>query len=107
MPDRVSVVSLIISTNLFPFLAYSIRNIPVNIPIGQEINKDKNVIIKVVIIAGNKETFSVVYSKANREGFICGIPFIKIYPIIINKIEKVKNAESITRVLISLLNLVN
>lgn len=78
-----------------------------NIPIGDAIIKAKKVIIRVVIIAGSKETFSVVYSKANNEGFIYGIPLIKIYPIIANKVEKVAKAENITIPLINLLSLFN
>ena len=78
-----------------------------NIPIGEATNNAKQVIIRVVIIEGNKDTFSVVYFKANKEGFICGIPFIKIYPIIIKSIDRVINAENITIPLINLLNLFN
>lgn len=76
-------------------------------PIGAAINKDKNVIIKVVTTAGNKDTFCVLYSKANNEGFIYGTPLIKIYPMIINSIEKVENPEKNTSPLINLLNLFN
>lgn len=65
----------------------------------------KNVIISVVIKAGNKDTFFVVYSRANREGSKKGMPLIKIYPIIIKSMEKVARAENITIPFINLLKL--
>jgi hypothetical protein len=59
----------------------------------------------VVIIAGNSDTFSDVYLKSNKDNFKCGIPLNKIYPIIKNRIPKVKKADALTTNLVILLNL--
>ena len=45
--------------------------------------KDKRVIVTVFIMAGSIETFSLLYSRANREGFKLGMPLISIYATII------------------------
>ena len=59
---------------------------------GDAIIRDKNVIIKVVIIAGKSDTLFVVYFKANKDGFMWGTPFIKTYKIIDNNIPNVRKA---------------
>ena len=78
IPESVSVVRRITSTNLFPFPAYSTRKIAEKIPNGTAISKESSVMIIVLIKAGIKEAFSDVYSNANKDGLICGTPLIRI-----------------------------
>ena len=78
IPVNVSAVIRIIPTSLFPLFAYSTRYIAENIPIGAEKRSDNNVIDIVFIIAGIIDTFSELYSHANKSGVRFGIPLINI-----------------------------
>ena len=78
IPARVSVVVLTSLTSGFPFFAYSVRYTAEKTPIGTAKISDISVKVKVFIIAGIIETFSLVYFHAKSEGFIFGIPFIRI-----------------------------
>jgi len=60
--------------------------------------------IIVVIIAGNKDILSVVYSNWNNDGFKLEIPFIKMCETIEKRIPNVINADNFT---VSLRNLLN
>jgi hypothetical protein len=72
--------------------AYSTRYIADEIPSGTAINKEINVTSIVFTIAGNKDTFSELYSSSKRSNERLGIPLISIYPIRENKIAIVIKA---------------
>ena len=63
MPDSVSVVSRITSTNLFPFPAYSTRKMAEKMPKGMAMSSDKSVMITVLMRAGTTDAFSEEYSR--------------------------------------------
>jgi hypothetical protein len=98
IPDRVSVVNLIIGTSLLFFFEYSTRYIAENIPSGAAMRSDKAVIVKVFTRAGNKETLSELYSSANRSQDRFGIPFMRIYPIIATAVQTVTAAKLYTMI---------
>ena len=60
IPESVSVVRRITSTNLFPFPEYSTRKIAEKIPNGTAIKRESIVITIVLISAGTTEAFSEV-----------------------------------------------
>ena len=92
IPVSVSAVTRTTDTSLFPFFAYSTKYTAAKIPKGPATKRD-NIIMKIVlIIAGNIETFSELYSSSNNCGVKCGTPFIKIYPTIKISVTAVKIA---------------
>lgn len=71
---------------------------------GVAIINVRNINIKVVIIAGNKDTFSIVYSGKNNDGLKLGIPLINMYAIMKKSTLNVINAADFTAYFKSLLN---
>ena len=78
IPVNVSAVIRTISTILLPFFAYSVRYTAEKTPIGTAKIRAISVKVTVFIIAGIIETFSLVYFQAKSDGFILGIPFIRM-----------------------------
>ena len=61
-------------------------------PSGAAIRSDSSVISIVVTIAGNSETFSVVYSSSNSDGVRYGIPLARMYTTMNTSMQTVISA---------------
>ena len=69
-----------------------------NIPIGTTITSASAVSNSVLIMDGSMDTFSELYSHANRSGVRCGTPFTRMYTIINPKTSTVISAASEVRI---------
>ena len=78
IPLKVSAVTRTTSTILLPRLAYSTKYIAAKIPKGVAINRASTTIIKVSSMAGNMETFSVLYSSSKSLRLKFGKPCHRI-----------------------------
>lgn len=78
IPDKVSTAKLSNRFTLLVFFAYSSMYIAVNIPIGSASANENAINIIVVIREGIRDTFSLVYCRANKEGLICGRPITRM-----------------------------
>ena len=96
MPESVSVVRRMTSTNLFPLFAYSTRKIAEKIPKGTAMISESRVIAMVLTKAGTTDAFSELYSRENRDGVMCGTPLIRMYAIRKISTANVMTAASIT-----------
>ena len=97
IPESVSVVRRMTSTNLLPLPAYSTRKIAEKIPKGMAMIRESSVMITVLMRAGTTDAFSEEYSSENRDGVMWGSPFTRMYTIRKISTAKVMTAASITR----------
>ena len=75
------------------------QNIVDDIPNGTAIISDNSVISMVLINAGINETFSELYSHANKFRLMCGTPFMSIYPTKNKNTAAVTPAQNLTKYL--------
>ena len=98
IPERVSVVSLIIFTTFPDFPAYSVRYTAENTPTGTAITSDSTVMITVFMMAGIIDMFAVLNFHWKSDRCMFGIPLTSMYPTRASRTPTVMTAESCTSI---------